>query len=141
MLEPGFTGVANPTCRFKVLDDSAAFGVCRQTDSGGFPVFDPAMRTVRETQEVQDLRERGMLLFNVDPERGVSFLQQHTFIGRSPEDVANFFFANHGQMLDKAQIGFFIGGMDEYNAQVLHLLVDSTARAQAVDRGDLVASL
>ena len=140
LLEPGFTGVANPTCRFEVLDDSQ-FAVCRRTDSGGFPIFDPAMRTERETQEMQDLRERGLLLFNIDPGRGVPFLQQHTFIGRLPEDVANFFFANHGQMLDKAQIGFFIGGMDEYNAQVLHLFVDSTARAQTVDRGDLVASL
>ena len=141
LLEPGFTGVANPTCQFEVLDDSSAFGVCHRTDSGGYPILDPAMRTQQGNREIQDLRERAMLLFNVDPERGVPFLQQHRFLGQSAEEVAEFFFANQGQLLGKVQIGFFIGGMGDYNARVLHLFVERTARAQTADRGNLVASL
>ena len=76
-----------------------------------------------ETQKEQkDLYEMGIEIFNKKPFKGIGFLQSHSLLGSTVEDVAEFFFIE--PRLDKTAIGDFLGEPDKYNSKVMHSYVD-----------------
>jgi len=69
----------------------------------------------------KSLRERklwnGVKQFNLDPERGLKYLQEFGFIKSDPESVAKFLFRQ--ERLSKKQIGKYLGCHLEFNREVL----------------------
>jgi len=69
----------------------------------------------------KSLRERklwnGVKQFNLDPERGLKYLQEFGFIKSDAESVAKFLFRQ--ERLSKKQIGKYLGSHLEFNKEVL----------------------
>ena len=65
----------------------------------------------------------GVKQFNLDPKKGLEYLDQHCGIldSQCPEEVANFLF-REGR-LSKKQIGAYIGSHHEFNQKVLKAFV------------------
>lgn len=73
-------------------------------------------------KEQKEIIEKGIELFNQKPGKGLTFLQEHGYLGRQPEDIARFFHSNEG--LDKRMIGEFLGENDKFNKEVMYAYVD-----------------
>ena len=81
------------------------------------------------TQQFDTLKQRktalieGIKLFNFSPKKGITYLATNGFIDRSdPKSIAQFILDN--ELLDKAQIGEYLGGSKEENLAVMHAFVD-----------------
>ncbi|XP_015794593.1 brefeldin A-inhibited guanine nucleotide-exchange protein 1 [Tetranychus urticae] len=66
--------------------------------------------------------EQGIDLFNWKPKRGLSFLQEHGYLGETAWDIAEFFHSN--DRLDKTLIGEYLGDNDPNNKEVMYAYVD-----------------
>eukprot|EP00088_Acartia_fossae_P071303 TRINITY_DN9760_c0_g1_i7.p1 TRINITY_DN9760_c0_g1~~TRINITY_DN9760_c0_g1_i7.p1 ORF type:complete len:616 (-),score=174.90 TRINITY_DN9760_c0_g1_i7:282-2129(-) len=74
----------------------------------------------------KSLRERklwnGVKQFNLDPERGLKYLQEFGFIKSDAESVAKFLFRQ--ERLSKKQIGKYLGSHHDFNREVLKHFVE-----------------
>jgi len=74
----------------------------------------------------KSLRERklwnGVKQFNLDPDRGLQYLQEFQFIKSDAESVAKFLFRQ--ERLSKKQIGKYLGCHKEFNRSVLQHFVE-----------------
>ncbi|XP_054153411.1 brefeldin A-inhibited guanine nucleotide-exchange protein 1-like [Oppia nitens] len=75
-----------------------------------------------EVKHQKDIIEHGISLFNMKPKRGIAYLQEHNVIDGSAESVAHLFHNN--EMLDKTQVGEFLGDIDSFNREVMYAYVD-----------------
>jgi len=73
----------------------------------------------------KSLRERkllnGVKQFNLDPEKGLKYLQEFQFIDSTPTSVAKFLFRQ--ERLSKKQIGKYLGSHHDFNKEVLQEFV------------------
>jgi brefeldin A-inhibited guanine nucleotide-exchange protein len=65
----------------------------------------------------KDMREKGILLFNKKPKKGIKFLQDNKLLGTEEKDIAAFLLAE--SRLDRTQIGEYLGEPGDYNIKVL----------------------
>jgi len=63
----------------------------------------------------------GVKQFNLQPERGLKYLQENGFIENNPESVAKFLFRQ--ERLSKKQIGKYLGTNHDFNKEVLKKFV------------------
>jgi len=63
----------------------------------------------------------GVKQFNLQPERGLKYLQENGFIENNPESVAKFLFRQ--ERLSKNQIGKYLGSNQDFNKEVLKKFV------------------
>merc|ERR1711962_1282022 len=59
----------------------------------------------------------GIKQFNLEPSRGLTYLEETGFLSQTPESVARFLFRQ--ERLSKKQIGKYLGSHQEYNQAVL----------------------
>jgi len=64
----------------------------------------------------------GVKAFNLEPERGLKYLQEFNFIQPTAESVAKFLFRQ--ERLSKKQIGKYLGSHHEFNREVLGRFVE-----------------
>ena len=60
---------------------------------------------------LQDKMEQGIYLFGRKAKSGLAFLQENGFVGKEPEDIAQFLLRE--DRLDKTVVGDFLGDSDE----------------------------
>ncbi|CAG2107521.1 unnamed protein product, partial [Medioppia subpectinata] len=75
-----------------------------------------------EVKHQKDIIEHGISLFNLKPMRGIAYLQEHNVIDSSASSVAHLFHTN--DMLDRTQVGEFLGDIDSFNREVMYAYVD-----------------
>ncbi|XP_053209714.1 brefeldin A-inhibited guanine nucleotide-exchange protein 1-like [Panonychus citri] len=75
-------------------------------------------------KQQKNIIEQGIDLFNRKPRRGLAFLQEHGYLGKTAWDIAEFFRSN--DRLDKTQIGEYLGDNDSHNKEVMYAYVDQT---------------
>lgn len=73
-------------------------------------------------KQQKEIIEQGIDLFNRKPRKGLAFLQDHGYLAKSPQDVAQFFHSN--ERLDKTMIGEFLGENETFNKEVMYSYVD-----------------
>ncbi|KAK6035374.1 hypothetical protein COOONC_27121 [Cooperia oncophora] len=74
----------------------------------------PASPTVHRfvhLKQKKELMEHGIMLFSRKPKQGLSFLQEHGFVGTEPNEIADFLLKE--DRLDKTVVGDFLGDPDE----------------------------
>jgi len=59
----------------------------------------------------------GVKQFNLEPERGLKYLEESGFVEQTPESIAKFLFRQ--ERLSKKQIGKYLGSHREFNKEVL----------------------
>lgn len=59
----------------------------------------------------------GVKQFNLEPERGLKYLEESGFVDQTPESIAKFLFRQ--ERLSKKQIGKYLGSHHEFNKEVL----------------------
>jgi len=74
----------------------------------------------------KSLKERkllnGVKAFNLEPEKGLKYLQEFNFIDSTPQSVAKFLFRQ--ERLSKKQIGKYLGCHHDFNREVLQHFVE-----------------
>lgn len=73
-------------------------------------------------KQQKEIIEQGIDLFNRKPRRGIQFLQEHGYLGKTPKEIAEFF--HNEDRLDKTQVGEFLGESNEFNKEVMYAYVD-----------------
>jgi len=73
-------------------------------------------------KQQKDIIEQGIDLFNRKPKRGIQFLQDQGYLGKTPKEIAEFF--HNEDRLDKTQVGEFLGESSEFNKEVMYAYVD-----------------
>ncbi|OCT70956.1 hypothetical protein XELAEV_18037870mg [Xenopus laevis] len=76
------------------------------------------------SKTLQRNRKMGMgrKKFNMDPKKGIVYLQENELLRNTPEDIARFLYKGEG--LNKTAIGDYLGERDDFNISVLHSFVD-----------------
>ncbi|TNM97364.1 hypothetical protein fugu_015520 [Takifugu bimaculatus] len=64
----------------------------------------------------------GRKKFNMDPKKGIQFLQENDLLQNTPEDIAQFLYKGEG--LNKTVIGDYLGERDDFNIKVLLAFVE-----------------
>ncbi|PWA28387.1 hypothetical protein CCH79_00016404, partial [Gambusia affinis] len=64
----------------------------------------------------------GRKKFNMDPKKGIQFLQENDLLQNTPEDIAQFLYKGEG--LNKTVIGDYLGERDDFNIKVLQAFVE-----------------
>ncbi|KAG9481613.1 hypothetical protein GDO78_010710 [Eleutherodactylus coqui] len=64
----------------------------------------------------------GRKKFNMDPKKGIVFLQENELLRNTAEDIARFLYKGEG--LNKTAIGDYLGEREDFNISVLHAFVD-----------------
>jgi brefeldin A-inhibited guanine nucleotide-exchange protein len=73
-------------------------------------------------KQQKEIIEQGIDLFNRKARKGLAFLQEHGYLGKTAQDVAQFFHSN--EKLDKTMIGEFLGENENFNKEVMYAYVD-----------------
>lgn len=73
-------------------------------------------------KQQKEIIEQGIDLFNRKPKKGIQFLQDQGYLGRTPKEIAEFF--HNEERLDKTQVGEFLGESNEFNKEVMYAYVD-----------------
>lgn len=73
-------------------------------------------------KQQKEIIEQGIDLFNRKPKKGIQFLQDQGYLGKTPKDIAEFF--HNEDRLDKTQVGEFLGECNEFNKEVMYAYVD-----------------
>lgn len=85
------------------------------------------IKTVDRKQRIQEERQRGILQFNLKPNRGLAYLESCGHFKHTPREVAQFLHQFQDE-LDKTQIGDYMGREKEYEdgfcVKVLHEYID-----------------
>lgn len=64
-------------------------------------------------KQQKEIIEQGIELFNRKPKKGIQFLQDHGYLGKTQKEIAEFF--HNEDRLDKTQIGEFLGNFNIFN--------------------------
>uniref|UniRef100_F6TAR2 Cytohesin 4 n=1 Tax=Monodelphis domestica TaxID=13616 RepID=F6TAR2_MONDO len=77
-----------------------------------------------ESRLVQKEKELciGRKKFNMDPSKGIQYLNDHKLLSSSVEEIAQFLYKGEG--LNKTAIGDYLGGRDPLNLKILQAFVD-----------------
>ncbi|KAK7489018.1 hypothetical protein BaRGS_00019679, partial [Batillaria attramentaria] len=73
-------------------------------------------------KQQKEIMETGLDLFQKKPMKGIAYLQEQGMLGRSADDIAEFFHAE--DRLDKTAIGDFLGENEKLNKEVMYAYVD-----------------
>ncbi|GAB5354605.1 hypothetical protein AAMO2058_000133400 [Amorphochlora amoebiformis] len=98
---------------------SVAGGLMSGRASIAKPAFSAQFNMQRERR---NLIERGILLFNRKPKRGIKFLVDSKLLDNDPNAIA-VFLKSH-KKLDKTQIGEYMGEDKDFNKQVLYSYIE-----------------
>ncbi|VDL71420.1 unnamed protein product [Nippostrongylus brasiliensis] len=82
----------------------------------------PTVHRFVHLKQKKELMEHGIMLFSRKPKQGLSFLQEHGFVGSEPQEIADFLMKE--DRLDKTVVGDFLGDPDEFNKQIMYAYVD-----------------
>ncbi|NP_001089036.1 uncharacterized protein LOC503678 [Xenopus laevis] len=84
------------------------------------------------SKTLQRNRKMGMgrKKFNMDPKKGIVFLQENELLRNTAEDIARFLYKGEG--LNKTAIGDYLGERDDFNISVLHAFVTSICPTPSV---------
>jgi brefeldin A-inhibited guanine nucleotide-exchange protein len=83
----------------------------------------PKMDKFEEQKHIKLNFESGKLIFNQKAKKGIKYLVDHGHITMTPPSVAKFLYDNH-DLLNKVQIGQYLGEADEFTKQVLYCFGD-----------------
>lgn len=75
---------------------------------------------VRKQQK--DIWENGIEMFNKKPKKGIIYLQEQSLLGKSVEDIAEFF--HNDDRIDKHVLGDFLGESDKFSKEVMYAYID-----------------
>ena len=67
--------------------------------------------------------DKGLALFKNSPKKGIAYLQEKKLIGKTSEDVSDFF--HHYERLDKAAVGEFLSENTEFSKATMYKYVDA----------------
>lgn len=70
-----------------------------------------ALQQYEQVKQQKGIIEHGIDLFARKPKHGLAFLQEKGIVGKEPENIAKFFFAE--ERLDKSIVGDYLGDGDE----------------------------
>lgn len=73
-------------------------------------------------KQQKELMETGLELFHNKPMKGIAYLQEQGMLGKSSDDVAEFFHSE--ERLDKTALGDFLGENENFNKEVMYAYVD-----------------
>ncbi|XP_076440296.1 brefeldin A-inhibited guanine nucleotide-exchange protein 1-like isoform X2 [Babylonia areolata] len=73
-------------------------------------------------KQQKELMETGLELFQKKPMKGIGYLQEQGMLGKSTDDVAEFFHTE--ERLDKTALGDFLGENENFNKEVMYAYVD-----------------
>ncbi|XP_066147847.1 brefeldin A-inhibited guanine nucleotide-exchange protein 1 isoform X2 [Euwallacea fornicatus] len=91
------------------------------SDSGNKEVLDsPEQLEVLKQQK--EVWETGIDMFNRKPRKGITYLQEHSLLGGTSEELAKFLHSE--ERLDKTNIGDFLGENDDFNKEIMYTYVD-----------------
>lgn len=95
------------------------------SNATGTPVAPMPLENLEEFEvrkQQKDIWENGIEMFNKKPKNGIIYLQEQGLLGKSIEDIAEFF--HNDDRLDKHVLGDFLGESDKYNKEVMYAYVD-----------------
>lgn len=75
-----------------------------------------------EVKHQKNIIDRGIDLFNINPKKGLKYLQHHSILEETASSVANFFHST--DRLDKALVGEYMGDFNSFNMEVMYAYVD-----------------
>lgn len=75
-----------------------------------------------EKKNQKNLIDKGTDLFNINPKKGIEYLQHQGLLDTTAEGVAQFFHAN--DRLDKSLVGEYMGDFNNFNKEVMYAYVD-----------------
>lgn len=117
---------SNGTSRDKDRDQESASGVTSPSETSSVNYNNI---NLDDPDQFENLKHRKAALtaaireFNYNTKHGLARLLRENFIkSDSPEDIASFLLTADG--LNKASVGEYLGGGDEYRQQVMHAFVD-----------------
>lgn len=75
-----------------------------------------------EVKNQKNIIDKGIDLFNLNPSKGIKYLQHHSILDASAESVAQFFHST--DRLDKSLVGEYMGDFNTFNKEVMYAYVD-----------------
>jgi len=131
-----FRGAARSTDCLDVMDDQENIPDLSTLDlstmeEGEAVIPNPALYYTIDSRRLaskhkKSLKERkllnGVKAFNLEPEKGLKYLQEFNFIDSTPQSVAKFLFRQ--ERLSKKQIGKYLGCHHDFNREVLQHFVE-----------------
>ncbi|KAH7646405.1 brefeldin a-inhibited guanine nucleotide-exchange protein 1-like [Dermatophagoides farinae] len=126
----------NPNQQTDLVNEKSNSG-CKDDlhETSSFNNLDDNPEKFEEAKNQKNIIDKGIDLFNMNPMKGIKYLQHHNIIDSSPESVAQFFHTN--DRLDKSHVGEFMGDFNTFNKEVMYAYVDQMDFA---DR-DIVSAL
>ena len=85
--------------------------------------FDDDPEQFESFKQKKELMDKGLALFMKSPKKGIAFLQDNKLIGKSSEDVSDFF--HHYERLDKASVGEFLSENNDFSKATMYAYVDA----------------
>lgn len=73
-------------------------------------------------KQQKEIMETGLDVFQKKPLKGIAYLQEQGMLGRSADDIAEFFHME--ERLDKTAVGDFLGENEKLNKEVMYAYVD-----------------
>ncbi|BFY99374.1 hypothetical protein BsWGS_02414 [Bradybaena similaris] len=73
-------------------------------------------------KQQKEVMEIGIELFLKKPLKGIQYLQEQEMLGKSPEDIAEFF--HNEERLDKTVVGDFLGENEKLHKEVMYAYID-----------------
>ncbi|XP_048255616.1 brefeldin A-inhibited guanine nucleotide-exchange protein 1-like isoform X2 [Haliotis rufescens] len=73
-------------------------------------------------KQQKETMETGIEIFHKKPAKGIAYLQEQGLLGKSPDDIAEFFHSE--DRLDKTALGDFLGENEKFNKEVMYTYVD-----------------
>lgn len=75
-----------------------------------------------EVKQTKNIIDRGIDLFNINPKKGLKYLQHHGILEEKAESIAHFFHST--DRLDKSLVGEYMGDFAAFNKEVMYAYVD-----------------
>ena len=73
-------------------------------------------------KQQKEIMETGIEMFNKKPSKGLHYLMDQGLVGRSSEDIAEFF--HNDERLDKTLIGDYLGENEAFHKEVMYAYID-----------------
>lgn len=92
--------------------------------TGTTPSASEALATMRDKKKrTQEVMGNAVIKFKVKPKAGIAYMQKEGFCGESADDVAKMLH-EYADVLDKTQIGDYMGEDKDFNKEVMYAYVD-----------------
>ncbi|KAI6649677.1 Brefeldin A-inhibited guanine nucleotide-exchange protein 1 [Oopsacas minuta] len=85
--------------------------------------FDDDPEQFESFKQKKELMDKGLALFKKSPKKGITYLQENNLIGKTAEDVSDFF--HHYERLDKASVGDFLSENTDFSKTTMYAYVDA----------------